>query len=201
MIVFPGDEIGYSEEYLCGRGCYESDGRIKASVFGELIIDDKNKLMEVKPLKGEPVILNQGDIVFGRINDLRNSMAIVEIIAKEGAENRSLSTLKNATLFVSQISDSYVKDIGEAFRIGDVIKAKVLQVKPSLQLTMKGDDLGVVKTFCRKCKSSMRVVGHRLQCFKCKTFENRIKISKDYCKPIGIKMSTNVENGKEKVIE
>ncbi len=187
MMVFPGDEIGYSEEYLCGKGCYEKDGRIKASVFGEVSIDNNNKLLEVKPLKGEPVILHPGDIVFGRISDVRSNMAIVEIIAKEGEEKKSISALKNATLFVSQISDSYVKDISDAFRIGDVIKAKVLQVKPSLQLTMKGDNLGVVKAFCRRCKSTMRVVGSRLQCFRCKTFESRIKISEDYCKPIGIK--------------
>jgi exosome complex component CSL4 len=188
MIVFPGDEVGYSEEYLCGKGCYESDGKIKASVFGELTLDNENKLVEVKPLNGEPTILKPGDIVFGRISDLRSNMAIVEVVAKEGKEKKSLSTMKNATLFVSQISSSYVKDTSEAFRIGDVIKAKVLQVKPSLQLTVKDEDLGVVKAFCRKCKSPMRVVGSRLQCFRCRIFDNRIKLSKDYCKPIGIKV-------------
>jgi exosome complex component CSL4 len=188
MMVFPGDEVGYSEEYLCGDGCYEKDGRIKASVFGELHIDNDSKLVEVKPLKGEPVILHPGDIVFGRISDVRSNMAIVEVIAKKGEEKRSISTLKNATLFVSQISDAYVKDISEAFRIGDVIEAKVMQVRPSLQLTVKDEDLGVVKAFCRKCKNPMRIVGSRLQCFKCKTFEKRIKLSKDYCKPIGIKV-------------
>jgi Predicted RNA-binding protein (consists of S1 domain and a Zn-ribbon domain) len=185
-IVFPGDEIGCSEEYLNEEGCYEMDGTIYASTVGEVRVDKKNKMVGVTPKTDVPVVLKNGDMVVGRISDIRNSMAIVEVVALVGRERRAISTNKIATLFVSQISDSYVKSISDFYRIEDIIKARVKQAKPSLQISTNEKNLGVIKSFCRKCKSPLRVVGSRLYCLKCKTFENRA-ISSDYSKPIGIK--------------
>ena len=112
-------------------------------------------------------------------------MAIVEVLNLVGREERAISTNCNATLFVSQISDSYVKSISDFYKIGDIIKAKVMQATPSLQISTNEKDLGVIKSFCRKCKNPLRVVGSRLYCLKCKTFENRA-ISSDYAKPVGL---------------
>ena len=195
MLVFPGDEIGYSEEYLCGEGCYDADGIIKASAVGELVVDGESRIMTVNS-RNKPVVLETGDVVFGKINDLRSNMAIVNVIAKEGIETRSISTRRVGTLFISQVTDGFVKDLSEFFRVGDMIKARVIKVKPSLQLSTSGEGLGVVKSFCKRCKGTMRVVGSRLQCFRCRTFENRGNISKDYCKPVGLEVKDE-DNRKE----
>jgi recombination protein RecR len=40
----PGDEIAAAEEYVCGLGTYEHDGKIFASVAGKLHLDVKEKV-------------------------------------------------------------------------------------------------------------------------------------------------------------
>lgn len=131
----------------------------------------------VKPLN-PPNILKPGDSVFCRITDVRASMAVCEIIASDGNE-RDITGDRSGTIHVSKLSSDYVQDVGKEYRPGDVIRAKVLQVKPSVQLSTQDAHYGAVKALCRKCRKPLEQDGKNLKCNACERTETRT-IADDY---------------------
>src|SRR5256712_7401032 len=65
------------------------------------------------------------------------------------------------------------------YRLGDIIRAKVIQVKPSVQLTTAERDLGVVKARCSVCRGPLEVRGRELYCPRDERTERR-KLAADY---------------------
>ena len=81
---------------------------------------------------------------------------------------------------MSKISPNYTDDVGKELRKGDYIRARVTAVKPSLQLTTKDENLGVIRSRCSKCKTEM-VIGKNggLFCRECRYSSPR-KLANDY---------------------
>lgn len=175
--VFPGDEVAVAEEYMPAEGTYEYDGKILASLAGDLDLDQEEKVAKVTP-KNPLVVLRNGDSVFCRITDVRASMAICEIFAAEG-KDRDITGDTSATIHISKLSSDYVQDVGREFRPGDLIRAKVIQTKPSVQLSTQEPHFGVIKASCRKCRAPLSVHGKALKCEPCERVENR-KVADDY---------------------
>ena len=176
-MVLPGDEVAVSEEYMPAEGTYETDGKIVASLAGELKLDDEK--MEAKVVTSNPpLVLKNGDSVFCRITDVRASMAICEIFAVEG-KDREIAGDTSGTIHVSKISSEYVQDVGREYRPGDLIRARVIQTKPSVQLTTQESHFGVVKASCRRCRGALTKQGKSLHCTPCDRMEGR-KIADDY---------------------
>ena len=136
-IVLPGEQVSTSEELLPGDGTYEENGIIRASRYGKFFVDGKNNKAVVKPLTSIPVEVKKGDIVLAHVGSVRSNMIIAEVIHVIG-EKRAISGDTNGTLKVAEISKAYVKDPATEYSPGDIIRAKVFQVKPSIQLTTKG---------------------------------------------------------------
>ena len=176
-MVLPGDEVAVAEEYMPAEGTYEQDGKILSSLAGELELDQEEKVAKVSP-KNPLVTLKNGDSVYCRITDVRASMAICEIFAAEGKE-REITGEKSATIHVSKLSSEYVQDVGKEYRPGDLIRAKVIQTKPSVQLSTQEAHFGVVKALCRRCRSPMVRQGKGLRCEPCERVETR-KIADDF---------------------
>jgi exosome complex component CSL4 len=177
-IVLPGDKLSTSEELLSGDGTFEEDGIIRAANIGTYYVDDKNKKAKVKPVTSIPVILSRGDIVLAEVRMIRSSMIIADVIHVIG-KKRQISGDTNGTLRVSEISKGYIKDPSEVFSMGDIFRAKVTQVKPSIQLETKDQDLGVIKALCRKCRNHLIKNDKILECSNCGNKERRL-ISNDY---------------------
>ena len=177
-IVLPGDQLSTSEELIPGDGTFEEDGIIRASRIGKYIIDGKNRKAIVKPLTSIPVVVQKGDIVLCLVHSVRSSMVIAEVIHVIG-KDRAISGDTNGTLRVSEISKGYTKDPATEFSPGDIIRAKVTQVKPSIQLETKDRDLGVIKGLCVKCRHPLVNKGNTLECQNCGNRERR-KIASDY---------------------
>jgi exosome complex component CSL4 len=177
-IVLPGDQLSTSEELLPGDGTFEEDGIIRASRMGEYIVDQQGHKATVKPLTSVPVLLKKGDIVLAEVNSVRSSMVIAEVKHVIG-EKRPISGDVNGTLHISEISSGYVKDPSDVIALGDVFQAKVIQVKPSVQLTTKGNDLGVIKAFCQRCRTPLDQKGDGLECPQCNHKEKR-KLAQAY---------------------
>lgn len=176
--VLPGEQVSTSEELLPGDGTFEEDGIVRASRVGTYTIDEKHRRAIVKPLTSIPVEIRRGDIVLARVNSVRSSMVIVDVIHVIG-KNRSISGDTNGTLRVSEISDGYVKDPATEYAPGDIIRAKITQIRPSLQLATKDRDLGVIKAMCTKCRHSLILKGNLLECENCRNKEKR-KTANDY---------------------
>lgn len=170
-LVFPGDRLAVSEEYLAGDGTYEEDGDIFAAQVGELQLDPRNKVARVRGLN-PPVELKVGDIVLGTVEDIKPTMAVIKVNAVEGID-RAVTGETEGTIHISKISEKYTEDIRKEFRVGDVVRARVIQVKPSLQLATNERLLGVVRGLCTHCRAPLAKRGRELYCERCERSEPR----------------------------
>lgn len=178
-IVAPGDKLGASEEWLPGKGTYEEEGYVYSSVFGRVEYDHENLVANVIPIN--PVSeVEEGDIVYGKIRNNRGSIASMSINLVEG-EPRGISTDLEGSLHVSKISNDYIESVDSVFKKGDIVRAKVTQVEPSIQLISQSKDLGVVKGFCTNCRKDLALKRGKLYCENCDHYEKR-KISSAYGK-------------------
>ena len=177
-VILPGEQLATTEELMPGEGTYEDNGVIRASRLGIFEIDTKNRRAKIKPLTSIPVEIKTGDIVLAKVNSVRSNMVIADVIHVIG-KNRQVSGDTNSTLRVSEISNGYTKDPATEYSTGDIIRAKVTQVRPSLQLATKDRDLGVIKALCSKCRKSLEQKGNMLECPNCNNKERR-KTAIDY---------------------
>jgi exosome complex component CSL4 len=177
-IVLPGEQVSTSEELSPGDGTFEDEGIIRASRIGTCVIDEQHRRAIVKPLTSIPVELKRGDIVLAEVGMVRSNMVIVNVFHVTG-KNRSVSGDKNGTLRVSEISKGYVKDPTTEFAPGDIIRVKVIQVKPNIQLATKDNDLGAIKSMCTKCRHPLIKRDNMLECGNCGKKEKR-KTANDY---------------------
>ncbi len=176
-LVFPGEHVAMGEEYLPGEGTYEEAGDIYASQTGVLALDVREKVARVRSFN-PPVELREGDIVLATVENLRSTMAIVEVHALEGVE-RGVSGETEGTIHISKVSEEYTEDLKDAFRLGDIVRARVIQVEPSLQLATNEKPLGVAQGLCTNCRSVMVKKGRSLYCENCERSEAR-KVSTVY---------------------
>lgn len=177
-IILPGDQISTSEELLPGEGTFEEDGIIRAARVGTYYVDEKHRRAIIKPLTSVPVEIRKGDIVLAQVNSVRSNMVIAEVIHVMG-KNRPISGDTNGTLRVSEISNGYTKDPSTEFAPGDIIRAKITQVRPSVQLATKDRDLGSIKSLCSKCRKPLYKKDNQLKCDNCGNKERR-NIASDY---------------------
>lgn len=180
-VVVPGDFLGTSEEFTMGKGVYGEEGNLYASQIGTINITDK-RAIEVLPAVETPPVLKEGDVVIGRIEDLRDNVALVSIACVEGKEKREIAASTQAVIRISNVRKGFVSDLQQEFGYLDVVKAKVLDAK-ALRLSTEERDLGVLKAMCTKCKGHLKRKGDVLTCEKCKRVEPR-KISEDYGKGV-----------------
>ena len=177
-IVLPGEQVSISEELLPGDGTFEENGIIRALRVGTYIVDEKHRKAVVKPLTSIPIELKRNDIVLAQVNSVRSNMIIANVIHLIG-KKRAISGDTNGTLRVSEISTGYTRDPATEFAQGDIIRAKVIQVRPSLQLATKDRDLGAIKSNCTKCRHPLIKKGNILECNNCNNKEKR-RIAYDY---------------------
>jgi len=177
-LVMPGDQLSTSEELLPGDGTYEEDGVIRAAIAGTYFVDEKYRKAKVKPVTSTPVLVKKGDIVIAEVAMAKTSMIIANVIHVIG-KKRAVSGDTNGTIHVKEIANGYVKDASMEYKTGDLIRAKVIQVKPSIQLATKDRDLGAIKALCSKCRHYLVNKGNMLECEHCGNKEKR-SIALDY---------------------
>lgn len=173
MFVFPGDFLGYAEEYVPGDGVYEEEGKLYAATAGRVVVEDK--VIRVETVKEIPE-LRKNDVVVGRVVDTRNSFAMVEIARKKGSE-RALRYYDRALLHISNISESYMKNIENGVKYWDIIRARVID--NNLRLSIKEDGMGVIRAVCSACGTPLVRDKDKLKCPECGNVERR-KVSSYY---------------------
>jgi len=180
--VLPGDLVGTTEEFKPGAGTAVIAGDIYSTATGNVLIDRKARVVLVKPNTLTPNLLKVGNIIYGRITDVRESGAMVEVAAIEGKENREIVSSRPGDIHVSNVRDAYVKRLLDEFRPSDLIRARVIEVD-RMRLTTAEDSLGVVKAYCSNCRGELVLEGKKLKCPVCNMTETR-KISTEYGKGI-----------------
>lgn len=179
-IVMPGDKLGIIEQYLPGEGTYDDDGDIKSSVLGNVKINQKMKVISVVS-DAKPALLKVGDIVYGQITDIKPQRANVQIECIKD-NGRPLALPYIGAIHISQAKKDYLEKLSDAFRIGDIIQAKVVKVTgDNVDLGSTDDDCGVLKAMCTRCRDYMHTTqkADEVQCNSCNKKEKR-KVSKNY---------------------
>jgi exosome complex component CSL4 len=166
-LVFPGDEIAIAEEFVPGPGAFEENGKVYAARIGIVRYDPEAFTVTVNASTRVPVELNVDDSVICSVRMLKSSMAIVDVGARVDVPDSAIAGDTDGTIHISKVSADYVESINDAFRLGDILRAKVVSTQPSLQLTTLGDDLGVVKAFCPRCRTAMNAVEKAVVCPEC----------------------------------
>lgn len=180
--VIPGEFLGTEEEYLAGEGTYIEGESIRASVCGTLL--EQNRRLSVAhgtPLRAYGV----GSIIIGRVENIVEPIALVSMQmggALEQADERFGDNPDYAVLHASMIKRGYVRNVRDEYRIGDIIRAKIVDMRNGeMRLSTDSEELGAIKAFCSKCRHPLRQEGRLLKCEQCKATENR-KLAKDYRK-------------------
>lgn len=178
-VVFPGDFLATSEEFISGYGVYEEEGNLYSAIMGKVVRDTKKMMVKVLPLTSTPLLLRAGQVVVGRVTDVKSSMASVQILKVVG-EEREISGERTGIVHISKISQRYVPSIRDTIRINDFVRAKVLSARPAVRLTMAGPDLGVVLARCPHCGVVLKRKGRNT--LVCPTCENTFqrKLAEDY---------------------
>ncbi|MCI4348351.1 MAG: exosome complex RNA-binding protein Csl4 [Thermoplasmata archaeon] len=178
-VVVPGDLLGTAEEFVPGRGTYEHEGRIFAALLGHSSVDSSSRSVSVHALHAVPE-LNEGDLVIGRVDELKSAMAIVDVLAAYPS-NRTVPGAPEGTIHVSKVKDGYAENLADELASGDLVLARILQSRPSIKLTTAPPSLGVVLARCQRCHGSMELSSSRkdLVCPRCGNQERR-KISTEY---------------------
>ena len=179
-IVMPGDKLGIIEQYLPGDGTYDDNGDIKSSVLGNVKINQKMKVISVEGA-AKPALLKVGDMVYGQKTDNKPQRANVKIdCIKDNA--RPLALPYMGAIHISQAKRDYLEKLSDAFRIGDIIQAKVVKITgDNVDLGTVDDDCGVLKAMCTRCRDFMHTTSkeNELQCNTCNKKEKR-KVSINY---------------------
>ncbi len=175
-IVLPGDELCVEEEFLSSSGTYVENGVVRASVVGTPVFDIVSRRVYVKPAK-KISILKPGDIVVGYVTMMRDDVAIVKILGYD--LYRPLKTPFTGLLHISQVSEERIATMYDAVRIGDFIKAKVLNDYIPPLLSIKDPKCGVILAFCSRCGAVLVKKGDKLVCRRCGFMDSR-KVSLEY---------------------
>ena len=200
-IVMPGDKLGIIEQYLPGEGTYDDNGDIKSAVLGNVKINQKMKVISVvsdakvlgnvkinQKMKvisvvsdAKPALLKVGDTVYGQITDIKPQRANVKIECMKD-NGRPLALPYMGAIHISQAKKDYLEKLSDAFRIGDIVQAKVVKITgDNVDLGTVDEDCGVLKAMCTRCRDFMHTTqkDNELQCNTCNKKERR-KVSKNY---------------------
>ncbi len=179
-IVVPGDFIGTEEEYLVGHGTFADKEKVYATIAGTPTDESKKLSVEQKRTLRA---LQVGTTIIGAIENIVEPIALVAIqTGSDGRESRFGETADYAVLHASMIKRGYVKNVRDEYRIGDIIRAKIVDVRNGeLRLSTDADDLGAIKAFCPKCRHPMKLESAILKCESCDWKDNR-KLANDYRK-------------------
>lgn len=175
-LLLPGDFIGTSEEFMPGEGTYDENGNIYASTIGTLTNNVKERTVGIIPKTGVPSVVKTGDIIIGRVTEVKESVVVVSIACIKGKENRGLASTEQGVIHISNVKNAYISNLRYEFSYRDIVKAKVIDSK-TLRLSTMEKGLGVLKSVCSKCKTPMNKKeggnSNVLECPSCKRVETR----------------------------
>jgi len=176
--VVPGDEVGTSEEYSPGPGTYEDRGVIYASLTGRVRRDEHKHEVSIESVTDYPPVAHVGDVVIGRVVDVKPSVALVAMERLADHLDREIANDAQAAIHISNVKDSYVQELSQEFAFHDIVKARVIDLR-TMRLSTEDKQMGVIKAVCQRCKVPLKLEGRKLKCPRCNRIETR-KISEDY---------------------
>ncbi|HIH10454.1 MAG TPA: exosome complex RNA-binding protein Csl4 [Candidatus Diapherotrites archaeon] len=179
-VVFPGTVLGIEEEFVAGLHAYESDGKVLSDSVGFKELNAAAHEANVARAARQVKILDRGCTVTGIVTLVKQHAVLVELKSAEKDGERRTVHDRNASLAVFNIASSYVNSTEEMYRIGDIIRARVIDVTPyGVELETKSPELGVIKAFGIRTRKPLHLIDGRLRDPTSGDTEER-KISSEY---------------------
>ena len=179
LFVVPGDRLGVIEEFTSGPGTYVEDGTIHSKVTGRTLLDMLNKQVSVYPIIKTATVPQVGNIIIGMVSAVKNKNAVLTIFQ---VGDKTLSGAFKGMLHISGVSHSYVDNMFDVCKAGDIMRAKVISTaNRSFFLSTADRDLGVIYALCSRCGYVLQPGNRGMGCSKCGNVEGR-KLSPDYGK-------------------
>jgi len=177
--VLPGDFLSTEEEFEPGSNTFAENGSIFSNSVGKAVKDSKQKTILVKKPK-DISVADVGDIVYGEVMLVKDNSVQLSIFTEPSEGNRKVLSRTIASLPIRLVSKDYVKNMRDMFKIGDLVKAKIVSVKPyGIDVRTNEMELGVIRAFCSCCRQPLHLFGRQLKCLRCGKGEQR-KVSQDY---------------------
>ena len=131
-LVIPGQVLA-DDEYYSGRGTFKEHGKVCSSLIG--LVSLRNKKIRVIPLKSK-YVPKKGDVVIGKINDVRFSMWDVDI-----------NSPYSGILPAFEVFGREKKELNKVYDVGDVLFLRVVDVDEikKAKLGLKGRGMGKFK--------------------------------------------------------
>ena len=131
-LVIPG-QILADDEYYSGRGTFKENGKVCSSLLGRVSL--RNKKIRVIPLKSK-YVPKKGDVVIGKIKDVRFSMWDVDI-----------NSPYSGILPAFEVFGREKKELNKVYDVGDVLFLRVVEVDEikKAKLGLKGRGMGKFK--------------------------------------------------------
>ena len=131
-LVIPGQVLA-DDEYYSGRGTFKENGKVCSSLLGRVSL--RNKKIRVIPLKSK-YVPKKGDVVIGKIKDVRFSMWDVDI-----------NSPYSGILPAFEVFGREKKELNKVYDVGDVLFLRVVDVDEikKAKLGLKGRGMGKFK--------------------------------------------------------
>jgi len=177
--VYPGEKLSVIEVLQSGPGAYQREGDVRSAELGRAHFDLERRLVQVEKKTRELILPLEGLDVVAEAGSVMRRDARVDILIVDG---KRIPVPYTGVIHISDVDREYVKDMGNAVRNGDIVKAKIINMKNRLvQLSIMSPDYGVIYAYCSRCGSLLEQRGNRLYCPHCDRVERR-KIAKTYGK-------------------
>ncbi|MEM2137164.1 MAG: exosome complex RNA-binding protein Csl4 [Candidatus Methanomethylicia archaeon] len=175
--VYPGDFIGVIEEFMAGDGVKDIDGSLFAVKFGRLTLDMRERRVSV--ISRRSLLLpTAGDIGRGFVFDVGFESAGIRVFHIEG--KGFLRHPVTAYLRFPNVSGEVrYASMYDVVREGDIVRAVFLNSWIPYNVSVKGNDFGVLFARCPYCLSPLTLRNNVLYCSKCRFHSSR-KVASGY---------------------
>tara|TARA_B100001248_G_scaffold34737_2_gene22316 strand:+ start:12436 stop:13713 length:1278 start_codon:yes stop_codon:yes gene_type:complete len=171
--VTPGSTVTIPPGSSAGEGIFERNGRCVATLPGILVEKAGNISIESSRLPiNSPKV---DDVVIGQVTRLNENVAEIRILhieSKQGG-HRDLPALELfADIHVSEVVDRFIPSPGDAMRMRDIVRARIVKDDPILKASTKGHaSLGVLSASCPTCGVILDVsdkkIDFNVDCSRC----------------------------------
>ena len=171
--VFPGDRIAAIEEYEAGSNTFDDGDVVRATVVGNIIMDNAKRIASIQRSKNVGVP-DPGDIIVGTVAAVMSSMIAVEIKYINGRPTKSVIEC------ICSIRNIRRKNIA---LVNDVVELKIVShLNGAIHATMEEPLLGVILTKCIKCGGAVVPIRDAIKCVECSWIDER-KLSRKFGHP------------------
>ncbi len=175
--VMPGDKLAIIEVFQDGSGAYQQDGHVRSEELGKAHFDLDKRNVSVEKKTRELILPKEGMEVLAEAGSVMRRDARVDIFNING---RRIYVPFAGVIHISDAGPRSIRDLGMALRNGDIVKARIINVKNRMiQLSMRNPEHGVVYAHCSRCGVLLDLDQGRLHCSKCDRVERR-KMAKTY---------------------